>query len=73
MISKDEAIEIATKRANENGWGFVEPIDVVSRRNWSGETVKYEIESLYGQLGTKCLFTIDAITGEILSEGYIPR
>ncbi|MDR2154827.1 MAG: hypothetical protein LBE78_07365 [Burkholderiaceae bacterium] len=73
MIEKDEAIEIARKRATENNWRFGEPLNVFTRRNWSGVTIRFEIETNAGSLGTKAIFVIDAKTGEIISEGYIPR
>jgi hypothetical protein len=73
MIERDAAIEIARKRAAENGWGFAEPLEVVERRGWFGRTGRFEIETNAGRLGTKARFVIDATTGEVVSEGYIPR
>lgn len=73
MIEQDQAIEIARKRAEENEWGFAEPLNVFIRRNWSGTASRFEIETNAGRRGTKARFTIDAQTGEIISEGYIPR
>ena len=73
MIDRAAAIEIARKRAEEKGWAFAEPVEVVERRGWRGGTTRFEIETNAGQLGTKARFVIDAATGGILSEGYIPR
>jgi hypothetical protein len=73
MITGFEAVQIARARAIENGWGFAEPIHTLERRAWSGAINRYEIETNAGRLGTKARFVIDAETGAILSEGYIPR
>ena len=73
MIERDAAIEIARKRAAANGWAFAEPVEVVHRRGWLGGADRFEIETNADKLGTKAKFVIDAATGEILSEGYLPR
>ena len=73
MIKQDEAIEIARKRAAEKDWAFDDPVNVVTRESWSGEVTRYEIVTNRGKLGSKARFTIDAKTGDIVSEGYIPR
>jgi uncharacterized membrane protein YkoI len=74
MIDRATAIEIARKRAAENGWGFGEPLEVLERKSWfSRAVVRFEIETNAGKRGTKAHFVIDAKTGAILSEGYIPR
>lgn len=73
MISSEQAVEIARARALANGWGFAEPIAVVHRRGWFGQGDQIEIETNAGFLGTKARFVVDAKTGAILSEGYVPR
>lgn len=73
MIGQQQAIEIARKRAEEKGWGFATPLDIIVGRGWRGDITVFEIETNAGKRGTKARFTIDAKTGEILSEGYIPR
>ena len=73
MIERAAAIEIARSLAAEKGWGFAEPIEVVHRRGWFGQADRFEIKTNAGKLGTKARFVIDAATGEIISEGYIPR
>lgn len=73
MIERDQAIEIARDRASEKGWAFVEPLEVVIRRSWSGGIIRFEIETNAGKRGSKARFVIDANTGEIASEGYVPR
>ena len=73
MISQEAAIEIARARAQARGWGLAEPLGIRVRRTWSGRTRSYEIESNPAMRGTKTRFTIDAQTGAILAEGYLPR
>ena len=73
MIERDQAIEIARKRAAEKGWPFAEPLDLIIRRGWLGGVSRFEIETNAGNLGTKARFVIDAKTGEIVSEGYVSR
>jgi hypothetical protein len=74
MIDRETAIEIARARAAQNGWGFAEPLDIVQRRPWfGGGEGRFEITTNAGKRGTKARFVIDAASGEILREGYIPR
>ncbi len=73
MIDRDQAVEIARKRAAEKKWAFVEPLNVVIRRSWLGAISRFEIETNAGKRGTKVRFVIDAKTSEIVSEGYISR
>jgi hypothetical protein len=73
MIEEAAAIEVARMRAMEQGWDFSEPLDVIHHRGWLGSPGHYTIETNAGKLGTKARFVIDATTGIILSEGYIPR
>ncbi len=73
MIEEGAAIELARARAEAKGWAFAEPVAVTHRRGWFGKGDRFEIETNAGKHGTKARFVIDATTGEILSEGYIPR
>jgi hypothetical protein len=73
MIDREGAVEIARTRAAENGWAFGEPLEILHRRGWLGQSDRFEIETNAGHRGTKARFVIDAATGAILSEGYVPR
>jgi hypothetical protein len=73
MIEREQAIAIARERAEANGWGFADPVDAVFRRGWFGSASRFQIETNAGRRGTKAIFVIDAASGKILREGYIPR
>jgi hypothetical protein len=73
MIDQNAAIEIARKRAEEKGWGFAEPLHIVEHRGWRKGITRFEIWTNGSNRGTKARFTVDAKTGEIIEEGYIPR
>jgi len=74
MIDRETAIEIARARAEENGWAFAEPLDILERRPWFGRRGgRFEIMTNAGKRGTKARFIIAAESGKILHEGYIPR
>jgi hypothetical protein len=73
MIDAEGALEIARARAADNGWAFAEPFSVRLRRGWFGQNDRYEIETNAGRLGAKARLVIDASSGRIVSEGYIPR
>lgn len=73
MIASEEAVAIARARASTQGWGFGDPIRCTLRRGWFGSRDRYEIETNAGRLGTKARFTVDAETGLIVDQGYMPR
>lgn len=73
MIAEGEALTIARERAAQNGWAFSEPLAIALRHGWLGGKRRYEIETNAGHLGTKAVFVIDAETGAVLSQGYVPR
>lgn len=74
MIEREAAIEIARARAHANGWSFVEPLEVVVRRRWlSGAALRFEITTNAGKRGTKARFVVDAESGAVVAEGYVPR
>lgn len=73
MISEDDAIRIAKQLASENTWGWVEPTKVIFRKSWRGKPLRYEVYSNAHGLGTKVRVFVDANSGEILEQGYLPR
>jgi hypothetical protein len=73
MIDEEGALKIARARAASNGWAFGEPVVVSLRRGWFGQHDRFEIETNAGNRGTKAVFVVDAVTGQVLSEGYVPR
>jgi hypothetical protein len=73
MITPEAAEAIARAWAAAQGWGIVEPLSVQTRRGWTGKIRSYNVDSNPALRGTRVRFTIDAETGEILSEGFLPR
>ncbi len=73
MIDREQALRIARERAAVLGWAFAEPVQVIQRRGWFTRAGRFEVETNVGHKGTKARFTIDATTGAVLSEGFIPR
>ncbi len=73
MISAEEAVELAKARAGERNWFFSDPVECEFVRGWFGGRDRYEIETNAGRRGTKARFVIDAETGAVIDEGYIPR
>lgn len=73
MIDEDAARKIARDRAEKNGWAFAEPVVVLRRRGWFGQRDRFDVETNAGNRGTKARFAIDAETGQVLEEGYVPR
>lgn len=58
MIERDQAVEIARKRAIAKEWAFVEPLNVIIRRSWLGAVSRFEIETNSGNRGTKAHSTL---------------
>lgn len=73
MVDSQAALQIARARAAENGWAFGEPFSVRLRRGWFKQKDRYEIETNADRLGAKAWFVIDADSGRIVSEGFVPR
>lgn len=73
MINSVEAIAVARASAEAKNWSWGEPVSCELRPGWFGSNGRYEIWTNAGMLGTKARFMIDAETGAVLQEGYIPR
>jgi|GEM_PF-1232457 len=73
MIERETAVEIARKRAEEKGWIFAEPIQVLHTFGPLGKSNQFEIMTNIGFRGGNAYFTIDAETGKIISEGFSTR
>ena len=73
MLTEPEAIERAKQLAVEQGWAWVEPVEAILRRAWFGEQARWEISSNVAGRGPMARFVIDAHTGAVIEQGYIPR
>jgi hypothetical protein len=74
MISREDALRIADARAEARDWGLgPQPTIVEITSGWPRRIRKYEVKTNAALRGTRARFVIDAESGEILEEGYIPR
>jgi hypothetical protein len=73
VITEQEAIDRAREVAREHGWAWVEPAQGILHRAWFGSGGKWEVFSNMKGLGAKARVVIDARTGAVLEQGYIPR
>jgi len=73
LISEDEAVRLARKLAEENGWGWLDPPYTTLRRQWFGPGGRWEIFSNAAGKGPKVRVVLDAQSGQIIEKGYIPR
>ncbi len=72
-MTEQEAVDIARRVAEQEGWAWVEPTLADLRRPWFGRGGRWEIFSHRLGLGAKVRVVIDDQTGEALEKGYIPR
>jgi hypothetical protein len=73
VIGQDEAVERAKTLARERGWVWQEPATSILRRRWFRAGGRWEILSNALALGAKVRVVLDAESGEVLEEGYVPR
>jgi hypothetical protein len=72
-MTRQEAIEIARRTAEEEGWAWDEPVDATLRRPWFKKGGRWEVYSNVLKMGAKARIVIDDETGKVLDKGYIPR
>ena len=74
IIDEFRAIEIARAAAVAQGWAFAAPIQCTLRRSWlQNRPTRWEVRSSSGSKGSVSRFVVDAETGCILEQGYVPR
>ncbi|MGH7675317.1 MAG: PepSY domain-containing protein [Gemmatimonadales bacterium] len=75
MMTQEEAIDRAKQVADEQGWGWAEPVMARLSRPWFGlgKGGKWEIFSNVQRRGGNVRVVIDAQTGDVLEKGYMPR
>jgi hypothetical protein len=73
LISEAEAIRLAKQLADEKGWGWLDPPYATLRRPWFGPGGRWEIFSNAAGKGPKVRVVLDAQSGQIIDQGYIPR
>jgi hypothetical protein len=72
-MTREEAVKIAEKVAEENDWIWVEPVEAMWHPRWFGEGGRWEIFSNAQRLGAKVRVVVEAPSGKVLEKGYIPR
>jgi hypothetical protein len=73
MMTEQDAIDRAKQAAENQGWAWVEPVEAIWRPAWFGEGGKWEICSNALGRGAMARIVIDAQTGAVLEQGYVPR
>jgi hypothetical protein len=72
-MSEEQAIAIARRVAEQEGWAWADPALATLRKNWSGRGGRWEILSNARALGAKVRVVLDAESGAVLEKGYVPR
>ena len=73
MVTEQEAVERAKQTAQAEGWAWAEPAQATLQRAWFGKGGKWVVFSNARGLGAKSRVVIDAVTGDVLEKGYVPR
>jgi hypothetical protein len=73
MIDQAGAVHRARQLAEAQGWTWVEPAVATLRRRWFGRGGRWEVCSNAHALGAKVRVVLDAESGQVLEQGYIPR
>ncbi|MCI0712828.1 MAG: hypothetical protein L0154_21915 [Chloroflexi bacterium] len=73
-MTEQEAIEIARKVAEAEGWYWTEPCETKLYRHWwlLGR-LKWCVRSNADYWGANVVVTIDDATGKVLRKGFAPR
>jgi hypothetical protein len=73
MLTEKEALDLAKRVAEAQGWAWVEPARGALYRAWFGEGGRWEVASNARGLGAIARIVLDAETGAVLDKGYTPR
>ena len=72
-MTETEAIAIAERIAEDNGWIWVTPVEAMWHPRWFGAGGRWEIYSNADRLGAKVRIVIESPGGRVLEKGYISR
>lgn len=67
-MTEQEAVEIARRVAEQEGWAWVEPAEAILRKSWLGRDPRWEVSSCW--LGGMVRLIIDDETGRVLEKDY---
>lgn len=73
MMSELEALQRAQEIATERGWAWQAPAQAIWRPAWFGKGGKWEVLSNTLGKGAKVRIVLDAQSGAVLEQGYLPR
>jgi hypothetical protein len=72
-MNEEQAVAIARRTAEQEGWAWVDPPLATLRKGWSGRSGRWEIFSNARALGAKVRVVLDDETGTVTEKGYVPR
>jgi hypothetical protein len=73
-MEPEDAVRIARVVADEQGWPWQEPVEVIRRRSFVFfGAVSWEVRTNAECLGMNVSVEIDDATGRVLRKGFLPR
>lgn len=74
QMEPEDAVRIARVVADEQGWPWQEPVEVIRRRSFVFfGAVSWEVRTNAECLGMNVSVEIDDATGRVLRKGFLPR
>jgi hypothetical protein len=71
-VTETDAIQIAAKHAEQQGWPWIEPVECKLRRRWFSCAV-YVLRTNADKRGANIVMTIDAENGRVLEARILSR
>ncbi|MBM3273434.1 hypothetical protein FJY94_09435 [Candidatus Kaiserbacteria bacterium] len=71
-MTEADAIDIAAKHAEQQGWPWLEPVECIRRKRWFSNAV-YVIRTNADKRGANVVLTVDAVDGEVREAQFLKR
>lgn len=71
-MTEADAIDIAVKHAEQQGWPWLEPVECKRQKRWLSNAV-YVIRTNAGKRGANVVLTIDAVDGKVKEARFLSR
>jgi hypothetical protein len=71
-MNESEAVEHARRIASDNGWTWLEPVDVRRRGGWLARA-RWIVVSNASHRGMNVRVVLDDRSGSVLEKGFLPR